>query len=204
MFTTGDVVIVKDLKTLLDEGSVKLADGFKDIYVSADKTYAIFSDFNFFGNECVIDEVDSNDKSIPYFLSIGIWVPEFMIMEKPKPKKENKQKLEKPKEKRDKVIEADLADIAAMNVKQEEVAEEKPKVYINQFNGKPFGKLFLKLIELDPKIAEFSNTTFSKLKKHELLYIANLLHNNGVLDEDYARLTKEELVTLCFTAAKKL
>ena len=44
MFTTGDVVIVKDLKTLLDEGSVKLADGFKDIYVSADKTYAIFSD----------------------------------------------------------------------------------------------------------------------------------------------------------------
>lgn len=202
MFTTGDVVIVKDLKTLLDEGSVELADGFKDIYVSADKTYAIFSDFNFFGNVCVIDEIDSNDKSIPYFLSIGIWVPEFMIIEKPK--EEDKQKPEKPKEKRDEVVDADLANIVAMDVKQEEVAEEKPKVYINQFNGKPFGKLFLKLIELDPKIAEFSNTTFSKLKKHELLYIANLLHNNGVLDEGYARLTKGELVTLCFTAAKKL
>lgn len=203
MFAIGDIVIVKDLKTLLNEGSVELANGFNDIYISADKTYAIFSDFNFFGNECTIDEIDSNDKSIPYFLSIGIWVPEFMIMKKSNPKKENKQKLEEQKEKHDKVIELDLVDIVAKN-KQEEVAEENPKAYINQFNGKPFGKLFLKLIKLDPKVAEFSNTTFSKLKKHELLYIANLLHNNGVLDEDYAQLNKEELVTICFTATKKL
>ena len=143
--------------------------------------------------ECTIDSIDSEDPEIPSFLSIGIWVPEFMIEKKPEPKP---QKKAEPEVKID----------AEMMIKDDEKAEapQEPKVYINQFNGKPFGNLFLKLINIDPKVAEFSNTSFSRLKKHELLYIAKILKDRNVLLEDYQALTQKELAVLCYNATKEL
>ena len=193
MFNIGDEVLIKDLETLVKENKFKLADGLDNVYINHDTHYAIFPDFNFFGSPCTIDTIDENDKDIPYFLSIGIWVPEFMIMKKP-------QKEVKPKNDEVNVERPNIFEEAAREI----LNQKKQKVYINQFNGKPFGKLFLKLIDLDPKIAEFSNTNFSKLKKHELLYIARLLKNKGVVDVPFNNLTQKELVTLCYNATKKL
>lgn len=188
MFNTGDVVIIKDLKTLLKEKHLFKAEDLQDVYVNSDKKYVLFSDFIYFGSECTIDSIDVNDPDIPYFLSIGIWVPEFMIMNKLQPKndvQENKK-------------------VADLKVENEPALDNKEKQLINQHNGKPFGTLFLKLIKLDPKIAEFSSTTFSKLKKHELLYIANILHGKNLIDDNYNKLLQRELVSVCYNAAKKL
>ena len=78
------------------------------------------------------------------------------------------------------------------------------KVYINKFNNKPFGKVFLKLIALDKKVAEFSATQFSKLKKHELQYIAKLLQDHGAEFADYNKLTQKELAVYCYNKALEL
>lgn len=193
MFNVKDVVLVKDLKTLLNENAVKLVEGLGDVYINKETNYAIFPGFSFFGMECTIDSIDSEDPEIPYFLSIGIWVPEFMIEKKPEPKPQKK-------------VEPEVKIDAEMMIKDDKKAEavQEPKVYINQFNGKPFGNLFLKLINIDPKVAEFSNTSFSRLKKHELLYIAKILKDRNVLLEDYQKLTQKELAVLCYNAVKTL
>ena len=175
MFEQGDKVIIKNLDCLLKE-----APDLEGVYCNKDMKYVLFSDFPYFGNVAVIEDVDKNDPDIPYFLSIGIWVPEFMIIPydevvpNPEPK----------------------AIPVEDNIDQ--------KVYINKFNNKPFGKVFLKLIALDKKVAEFSATQFSKLKKHELQYIAKLLQDHGAEFADYNKLTQKELAVYCYNKALEL
>lgn len=169
MFKEGDVVCVKTLEKLVKEGNMVKDHGLGDVYYNEDKKFILFSDFQYYGKECTIDEVDGGDP-IPYFLSIGIWVPEFMIETKYDPKK---------------------ADEAAVEVK------EVPNI-INKFSNKPFGKLFIKLIKFDAKIAEFSSTSFSKLKKHELQYIAKLLQDHGCKAIDNNKATQKELAVYCY------
>lgn len=193
MFNVKDVVLVKDLKTLLNENAVELVEDLGDVYVNKEINYAIFPGFSFFGMECTIDSIDSEDPEIPYFLSIGIWVPEFMIEKKPEPELQKKE-----------VGPVIYLDEEPIKDDKKAEAQQEQKVYINQFNGKPFGNLFLKLINIDPKVAEFSNTSFSRLKKHELLYIAKILKDRNVLLEDYQALTQKELAVLCFNATKEL
>lgn len=181
MFKKGDVVIIKGLDELLKQGLLKKAENMPNVYHNEDLSYVVFDDFPYFGSETIIEDIDKKDKDIPYFLSVGIWVPGFMIVPKVEPEDEPKDKpieevknVDKPKN------------------------EEKPKVYINKFNNKPFGKLFCKLITLDEKIAEFSSTAFSKLKKHELQYIAKLLQDHGAEYIDYNKATQRELATYCY------
>lgn len=146
MFEQGDKVIIKNLDCLLKDNLLKEAPDLEGVYCNKDMKYVLFSDFPYFGNVAVIEDVDKNDPDIPYFLSIGIWVPEFMIIPydevvpNPEPK----------------------AIPVEDNIDQ--------KVYINKFNNKPFGKVFLKLIALDKKVAEFSATQFSKLKTRTTVY----------------------------------
>lgn len=54
------------------------------------------------------------------------------------------------------------------------------KVYINKFNNKPFGKVFLKLIALDKKVAEFSATQFSKLKNTNYSILQSFYRTMGL------------------------
>lgn len=77
-------------------------------------------------------------------------------------------------------------------------------LYICKATGKPFGKLFCKLIDIDNKVSEFSCSSFSRLKRHELIYIANILKNQKIFDGDFNKLNKDELSNLCYEAAKKL
>ena len=176
MFEQGDKVIIKNLDCLLKDNLLKEAPDLEGVYCNKDMKYVLFSDFPYFGNVAVI----KNDPDIPYFLSIGIWVPEFMIIPydevvpNPEPK----------------------AIPVEDNIDQ--------KVYINKFNNKPFGKVFLKLIALDKKVAEFSVTQFSKLKKHELQYIAKLLQDHGAEFADYNKLTQKELAVYCYNKALEL
>lgn len=149
MFEQGDKVIIKNLDCLLKDNLLKKAPDLEGVYCNKDMKYVLFSDFPYFGNVAVIEDVDKNDPDIPYFLSIGIWVPEFMII----PYDEGVPNPE-PK-----------AIPVEDNIDQ--------KVYINKFNNKPFGKVFLKLIALDEKIAEFSNTQFSKLKNTNCSILQN-------------------------------
>jgi hypothetical protein len=180
MFEQGDKVIIKNLDCLLKDNLLKEAPDLEGVYCNKDMKYVLFSDFPYFGNVAVIEDVDKNDPDIPYFLSIGIWVPEFMIISydevvpNPEPK----------------------AIPVEDNIDQ--------KVYINKFNNKPFGKVFLKLIALDKKVAEFSATQFSKLKKHELQYIAKLLQDHGAEFADYNKLTQKELAVYCYNKALEL
>lgn len=185
MFEINDTVRIKSLETLLDKGILKEKEGLEEVYVSPEFGYVLFKDFQFFGEVCSISEIDEDDKEMPYFLSIGIWVPEFLI-ENPK---EEKKDDEKAKEE----------DIPV----PENPAENK---YINKFNGKPFGRLFIKLIDLDPKILEFSATNFSKLKKHELQYIAKLLVANGrpAPELNINRMLQKDLAIYCYTETVKL
>ena len=136
LFKVEDKVVVKDLDTLLKSNDLKKVNNLDGVYWNADTNFVVFENFNFYGSKCVIQEIDEDDNDMPYFLSTGIWVPEFMI-----------QSVGDKKPKVDQDV-------------------EPVKVYINKFNNKPFGKLFVKLIKLDEKVAEFSSTSFSKLKKH--------------------------------------
>lgn len=181
MFEQGEKVIIKNLDCLLKDNLLKKAPDLEGVYCNKDLKYVLFSDFSYFGNVAVVEDVDKNDPDIPYFLSIGIWVPEFMIM--PYAEGINDSEV--------KIKEADI------NIGQE-------RLYINKFNNKPFGKVFLKLIALDEKIAEFSSTQFSKLKKHELQYIAKLLQDHGAEFADYNKLPQKELAIYCYNKALDL
>lgn len=181
MFEQGEKVIIKNLDCLLKDNLLKKAPDLEGVYCNKDLKYVLFSDFSYFGNVAVIEDVDKNDPDIPYFLSIGIWVPEFMII----------PYVEGIIDPEVKIKEADI------NIGQE-------RLYINKFNNKPFGKVFLKLIALDEKIAEFSSTQFSKLKKHELQYIAKLLQDHGAEFADYNKLTQKELAIYCYNKALDL
>lgn len=181
MFNKGDEVTIKNLDCLLKDDLLKKAPDLEGVYCNEDMKYVLFSDFPYFGNVAVIEDVDKNDPDIPYFLSVGIWVPEFMII----PYVED-------------IINPEVKiDMANINIDQK-------GLYINKFNNKPFGKVFLKLIALDEKIAEFSNTQFSKLKKHELQYIAKLLQDHGAEFADYNKLTQKELAVYCYNKALDL
>lgn len=175
MFKLGDKVVVKDLDVLIKDNDLIQDPNFEEVYCNKDKDFIIFKDFAFFNNSATIDQIDDNDPNIPYFLSLGIWVPEFMIKLKEEPKKEIK---------------------VANEIQLAKAPNEK--VWINNYTQKPFGKLFIKLINIDPKIAEFSNTAFSKLKKHELQYIAKLLQDHGHKVVDYNKLTQKELASYCY------
>ena len=197
MFEQGEKVIIKNLDCLLKDNLLKKAPDLEGVYCNKDMKYVLFSDFPYFGNVAVIEDVDKNDPDIPYFLSIGIWVPEFMIIPydkvvpNPEPKVMIIPYVEGIIDPEVKIKEADI------NIGQE-------RLYINKFNNKPFGKVFLKLIALDEKIAEFSSTQFSKLKKHELQYIAKLLQDHGAEFADYNKLTQKELAIYCYNKALDL
>lgn len=183
MFKIGDTVKIKDLQTLLAENSLTPSNNFGDIYINNATKYVLFPDFPFYGKTCTVTEVDEEDNDgIPYFLSIGIWAPEFMLIN---------MNVEEPKEV------DDLKEVA-VDHPVPVPADNDNKVYINNFNNKPFGKLFVKLIKLDPKIAEFSNTRFSALKKHELLYIADLISKYMDIEEDYEDMDQEQLAMFCY------
>ena len=147
-FKLNEKVKIKSLDEMINDGTLKIEEN--DLYVNEESRYYIFKDFPFFGLEGTITKIDNNDDSCPYYISNGkdsLWACDFMLS----------------------AIEVQIPMDNAIPV------DIKPKVYINKFNNKSFGKLFIKLINLDNKIAEFSSTAFSRLKKHELQYIARLL-----------------------------
>lgn len=182
MLKINDKVLIKKLDVLTKEGHLQLVDDLPDTYINREASYVVFSDFPYFGGKYTIDDIDSEDDTMPYFLSCGIWAPEFLLT----PINDHKQ--EEVKE------------------EKEAKAEVNPEneIIINAFNNRPFGALFMKLIKLDRKIAEFSDTAFSRLKKHELQYIAKLLQDHGAEVVDYNKLTQKELCTYCFTQTLKL
>lgn len=147
-FKLNEKVKIKALDEMINSGD--LVETVDEVYVNDNSRYYIFKDFPFFGLEGTIIRIDNDDDSCPYYISNGkdsLWACDFMLT----------------------TLEVQIP----MN--NEIPVDVKPKVYINKFNNKPFGKLFIKLINLDNKIAEFSSTAFSRLKKHELRYIARLL-----------------------------
>lgn len=157
-FKLNAKVKIKSLDEMLNSGDLVVQQD-KNLYVNENSRYYIFKDFPFFGLEGTITKIDDNDESCPYYVSNGkdsLWACDFMLT----------------------ALEVQIP----MN--NEIPVDVKPKVYINKFNNKPFGRLFVKLINLDNKIAEFSSTAFSRLKKHELQYIARLLmkQNCPVID----------------------
>lgn len=177
MLEIGTKVKIKSLDQLLKE---KLLVEEGDIFVNNDDGFILLDNFKFFEAETTIEGVDEDD-SIPYFLGNGIWTPEWLIMPiipepEPEPKGENNE----------------------VEVVEAVAKPDAPKVYINRFTGKPFGKLMLKLIALDEKIAEFSSTRFSRLRRHELVYIANILLDHGADDAAIDVMTVKELSTYCY------
>lgn len=191
MFNKGDEVVVKSLDELLNDNLLVKAQDLENVYYNNDIKFVVFSDFPYYDKVATVDEIDKKDKDIPYFLSIGIWVPEFMIKSKEEEKLEPKQE------------EIDVDKVKVEENLPEQNAKQK-EVIINKFNNKPFGELFCKLIKLDPKVAEFSNTTFSKLLKHELQYIAKILEDHGAEHVNYNKLKKEELAVHCYKETVKL
>ncbi len=178
MFKIGDKVRIKTLEELLNENLFEAKD---NVYVNKQFKFVILANFAFFNEETTIFTIDKDDKEVPYFLDNGIWVPEFMIVS-----------LEYP------VVVPEPEPNPNLDIVEEEVAVEKPKVYINQFTGKPFGKLMMKLINIDEKVAEFSSTRFSRLRRHELVYIANILLEHGAEDAAIDVMTVRELATYCY------
>lgn len=178
LFEKNDEVIIKSLKELQEAGLLETIDrNGVTIYKNNADNYLLYSNFPFFGEKTTVLGIDEKDNSIPYWLSCGIWAPEWMLKYAVEPKKENPV-----------VIVAEPA---------------KPKVWINKFNGKPFGRLFVKLIVIDEKIADFSSTGFSKLRKHELQYIARLLMSKGCPDIDI-NTNVDELSSYCYNQTRLL
>lgn len=173
-FKVGDKVKVKNLKTLLDNGDLKLLEGFENVYFNHGANYTCFDDFAYFDQEVKIKNIDEKDKYIPYFVDKGVWLPEFML---------TKIEVKEPE----------------IEVKIEPMKVDEDQI-VNKFNGKPFGKMFRKLISLDPKIAEFSDTRFQPLKRHELQYIARLLMNQlpDVEKVDLNKTTNKDLAIFCY------
>lgn len=173
MYKVGDKLKIKSLEALIKEGLLKNTK--PGVYVNEETKFVVFEDFAFFDREVTVESVDDADPQVPYFCDLGVWVPEFMVEVNKNKKKEKEEKVD--------------------------IKEANPKIeggaYINKFNNKPFGALFMKLIKLDDKIAEFSSNKFSELKKHELQYIAKLLMDKGAAKIDIANDVKE-LATYCF------
>ena len=183
MFKIGEKVRVKTLKEMLDTNILKKYNKYS--YINEETSFVLFSEFNYFNINTTIQDIDNKDQNIPYFLDCGIWMPECML-----------ESLEAIKP-QDKVVNKDVdEDVEAVNVEA-----VKPEVYINKFTGKPFGTLMVKLINLDKKIAEFSSTRFSRLRRHELEYIAKLLMNHGADRIDTDILNVKELSSYCYNQA---
>lgn len=180
MLSVGTKVQIKPLDQLLSEG---LLEKKGEILINEDDHFILLRNFRFFAAETTIAAVD--DGTIPYFLTNGLWVPEWM--------------LNVVKELDEKDVEELLKDVIKVVEPKNDV-----KIYINKFTGKPFGKLMVKLINLDEKIAEFSSTRFSRLRRHELVYIANLLMDNGYNEINTDDLNVKELSTYCYNGALDL
>lgn len=180
MFNIKDEVVIKDLDEMLKSGVLKKYTEINDItvYINQNTNFILFSDFPYFGKSDIIQQIDNKDKQIPYFLEkSGIWAADFML-------KSKNEHIEGVEENNDQ--------------------KPKEKVYINKYTNKPFGNLFIKLIQLDEKISEFSNTSFSKLHKNELEYIAKLLMNHNKPFIDVAKTKAKDLATYCYQQAKTL
>lgn len=182
MLSVGTKVQIKPLDQLLSEG---LLEKRGEILINEDGHFILLCNFRFFATETTIAAVDDGD--IPYFLANGLWVPEWM--------------LNVVKELNEKDIEELLEEAGVIKVVE---PKNDYKIYINKFTGKPFGKLMVKLINLDEKIAEFSSTRFSRLRRHELVYIANLLMNNGYDEINIDDYNVKELSTYCYNGALSL
>lgn len=180
MLSVGTKVQIKPLGQLLSEG---LLEKKGEILINKNDHFILLCNFKFFAAETTIAAVDDGD--IPYFLTNGLWVPEWM--------------LNVVKELDEKDVEELLEDVIKVVEPKNDV-----KIYINKFTGKPFGKLMVKLINLDEKIAEFSSTRFSRLRRHELVYIANLLMDNGYNEINTDDLNVKELSTYCYNGALDL
>lgn len=181
MLSVGTKVQIKPLDQLLSE---KLLEKRGEILINEDDNFILLCNFRFFAAETTISAVD--DGSIPYFLANGLWVPEWMLN----------------------VIKElnveDVDDLFENRVIKAVEPKNDVKIYINKFTGKPFGKLMVKLINLDEKIAEFSSTRFSRLRRHELVYIANLLMDNGYNEINTDDFNVKELSTYCYNGALDL
>lgn len=177
MLSVGTKVQIKPLDQLLSEG---LLEKKGEILINENDHFILLCNFKFFAAETTIAAVDDGD--IPYFLTNGLWVPEWM--------------LNVVKELDEKDVEEDVIKVVE--------PKNDVKIYINKFTGKPFGKLMVKLINLDEKIAEFSSTRFSRLRRHELVYIANLLMDNGYNEINTDDLNVKELSTYCYNGALDL
>lgn len=178
MFKIGENVRIKTIDELLESN---LFERDNNVYVNKEFKFVILSNFAFFDNHTKILSIDEDDKEVPYFLANGIWVPEFMIESldvKPEPEIE--------------IIDPND------NAEEVEIDNGQPKIYINRFTGKPFGKLMMKLINIDEKVAEFSSTRFSRLRRHELVYIANILLDHGADDVAIDVMNVKELATYCY------
>lgn len=182
MLSVGTKVQIKPLDQLLSE---KLLEKRGEILINEDDNFILLGNFRFFAVETTISAVD--DGSIPYFLANGLWVPEWM--------------LNVIKELNEKEVEELLEEAGGIKVIE---PKNDVRIYINKFTGKPFGKLMVKLINLDEKIAEFSSTRFSRLRRHELIYIANLLMNNGYNKINVDDFNVKELSTYCYNGALDL
>ena len=186
MFKIGEKVRVKTLKEMLDTNILKKYNQYS--YINEETSFVLLSEFNYFNIDTTIQDIDNKDQNIPYFLSCGIWMPECML-----------ESLEAIKP-QDKVVNEDVdEDVEAVNVEA-----AKPEVYINKFTGKPFGTLMVKLIKLDKKVAEFSSTRFSRLRRHELEYIASLLMKHGAEVIDVDDFNVKELSTYCYNQTLSL
>lgn len=178
MLSVGTKVQIKPLDQLLSEG---LLEKRGEILINEDDHFILLRNFKFFTAETTIVAVDDGD--IPYFLANGLWVPEWML---------NVGK------------ELDVEELLEEAGIKAAEPKNDVKIYINKFTGKPFGKLMVKLINLDEKIAEFSSTRFSRLRRHELVYIANLLMTNGYNVINIDDFNVKELSTYCYNGALDL
>lgn len=185
MFKIGEKVRVKTLKEMLDTKALEKYNNYA--YINKETSFVLLKEFSYFDKHTTIKYIDEKDNKIPYFLECGIWMPGCLL--------ESLEVVEPPKN-------VDILDV----VNGGEVIDiEKPaEVYINKFTGKPFGTLMVKLIKLDKKIAEFSSTRFSRLRRHELEYIAKLLMNHGADQIDTDDFNVKELSSYCYNQALAL
>ena len=174
-FKLNDQVKIKTLDEMIKSNDLVVSEN--DLYVNEASRYFLFKDFPFFGLEGTIVKIDHEDNSCPYYISGPdgqLWAGEFM-----------------------------LTTIDGKIPNDEKPVNNEPKVYINKFNNKPFGRLFVKLINIDNRIAEFSSTAFSRLKKHELQYIARILIGRGCPNIDLNS-PVAELSSYCYNQTRLL
>ena len=186
MFKIGEKVRVKTLNEMLDTKALEKYNNYS--YINKETSFVLLKEFSYFNENTKIKYIDEKDNKIPYFLDCGIWMPECML-----------ESLEAIKP-QDKVVNKDVdEDVEVVNVEA-----VKPEIYINKFTGKPFGTLMVKLIKLDKKVAEFSSTRFSRLRRHELEYIASLLMKHGAPVIDVDDFNVKELSTYCYNQTLSL